>query len=45
MHNMIIENEFDAHGSIVDLNVKFVLKIDMTVDKTKENNVMHYYAH
>ena len=33
MHNMIIEDKFDAHGSIVDLNVMFVLKVDMTVDK------------
>ena len=34
MHNMIIEDEFDAHGSIVDLNV-IVLKVDMIVDKTE----------
>ena len=34
MHNMIIEDEFDAHGSIVDLNVMFVPKVDMIVDKT-----------
>ena len=33
MHNMIIEDEFDDHGSIVDLNVMFVPKIDMIVDK------------
>ena len=24
MYNMIIEDEFDTHGSIVDLNVMFV---------------------
>ena len=36
MHNMIIEYEFDAHESIVDLNVIFVPKIDMIIDKTKQ---------
>ena len=36
MQNMIIENEFDAHGSIVDLNVMFVREVDMIVDKTKQ---------
>ena len=36
MHNMIIEDEFDAHGSIVDLNVMFVLEINMILAKTKQ---------
>ena len=36
MHNMIIENEFDAHGSIVDLNVMIVSEVDMIVDKTEQ---------
>ena len=35
MHNMIIEDEFDTHGSIVDLNVMFVLEVDMVIDKTE----------
>ena len=30
---MIIEGEFDAHGSIIDLNVMFVQKVDMILDK------------
>ena len=34
MHNMIIKDEFDAHGSIVDLNVMIVPKVDMIVDKS-----------
>ena len=36
MHNMIIEDEFDAHGSIVDLNVMFVLEINMIIAKTEQ---------
>ena len=36
MYNMIIEDEFDAHESIVDLNVMFVSEIDMIVDKTEQ---------
>ena len=36
MHNMIIEDEFDAHGSIIDLNMMFVLEVDMIVDKTEQ---------
>ena len=36
VHNMIIEDEFDAHESIVDLNVMFVLKINIILDKTKQ---------
>ena len=36
MHNMIIEDEFETHGSIVDLNVMFVPKVDMIEDKTKK---------
>ena len=38
MHNMIIEDEFETHESIVDLNVMFVLEFDMIVmivDKTE----------
>ena len=35
MHNMIIENEFETHESIVDLNVMFVSEVDMIVDKTE----------
>ena len=34
MHNIIIEDEFNAHGNIVDLNVMFVSETDMIVDKT-----------
>ena len=33
MHNMIIENEYDTHGSIVDLNVMFVPKVDMVYSR------------
>ena len=36
MHNMIIENEFDAHDSIVDLNAMFVPKVDMIIDKIEQ---------
>ena len=36
MHNMIIKDEFDAHGSIVDLNVMFVLEINMIITKTEQ---------
>ena len=31
---MIIKNEFDAHGTIIDLNVMSVPKVDMITDKT-----------
>ena len=34
LHNMIIEDEHDTHGSFVDLNVMSVPKVDMIVDKT-----------
>ena len=36
MHNMIIEDEFETHGNIVDLNVMFVPEVDMIVDKTEQ---------
>ena len=36
MHNMIIEDEYDTHGSIVDLNVMSVPEVDMIVDKTEQ---------
>ena len=36
MHNMIIEDEYDTHGSIVYLNVISVLKVDMIVDKIEQ---------
>ena len=36
MHKKIIENEFDAHESIVDLNVMLVPKVDMIVNKTEQ---------
>ena len=32
---MIIENEFDTYGSIIDLNVMFVSEVDMIIDKTE----------
>ena len=53
---MIIEDEFDAHGSIVDLNVMFVMEVDMIIDKTEQfqwflachkqikDKETHYYA-
>ena len=34
LYNMIIEDEFDTHMSIIDLNVEFVLKVDMILNKT-----------
>ena len=34
--NKIIVDEFDIHGSIVDLNVIYVPEVDMMVDKTEE---------
>ena len=34
MHNLIINDEFDVHGIIIDLNIIFVLKVDMILDKT-----------
>ena len=33
---MIIEDEYNTHGSIVDLNVMSVPKVDMIVDKTEQ---------
>ena len=36
MHNMIIEYEYDTHGSIVDLNVMSIQEVDMIVDKTEQ---------
>ena len=38
MHNIIIEYEFDTYGSIADLNVMFVLKVDMIIDKREQFN-------
>ena len=35
MHNIIVEDEYDTHESIVDLNVMLVPKADMIVDKTE----------
>ena len=35
MHNMIIEDEYDTHGSIVDLNVMSISKVDIIVYKTE----------
>ena len=34
MYNMIIEDKYDTHGSIIDLNVMSVPKVDMMVNKT-----------
>ena len=34
LHDMIIEDKYDTHGSIFDLNIMFVLEVDMIVDKT-----------
>ena len=36
MDNMIIKDEFETHGSIIDLNVMFVSKVDMIEDKTEQ---------
>ena len=36
MQNMITEDEYDTHGSIFDLNVMFVPKVDMIVDKIEQ---------
>ena len=36
MHNMITEDEYDTHESIVDLNVMSVLKVNMIVNKTEQ---------
>ena len=36
MHNMIIEDEYDTHGGIVDLSVMSVPEVDMIVDKTEQ---------
>ena len=33
MHNMVIEDELMLMRSIIDLNMMFVLKVDMIVDK------------
>ena len=38
MHTMIIEDEYDTHESIVDLNVILVSEVNMIVDK-KHNNL------
>ena len=35
MHNMIIEDEVETYGSIVDFNMMFFLEVDMIIDKTK----------
>ena len=35
MHNMIIEDEVDTYGSIVDFNVMSLPKVDIIVDKTR----------
>ena len=43
MHNMIIEDEFDAHVSIVDLNMMFIPEVDMIIDKTKQ--FQWFFAH
>ena len=32
IHNMIIEDEFDTHVNIVDLNVMVVPKVDIIID-------------
>ena len=36
MHNMIIEEEVETYGSIVDFNLMFILKVDMIVDKIEQ---------
>ena len=36
IYNMIIKDEFDTHGSIVNLNVMFVPEGDTIVDKTEQ---------
>ena len=38
MHNIIVEDEYDIHESIVDLNVMLVPKVDMIVDKIEYFN-------
>ena len=34
MYNMIIKDKFETQESIVDLNMMFVQKVEMIVDKT-----------
>ena len=36
MHNMVIEEEVETYGSIVDFNLMFILKVDMIVDKREQ---------
>ena len=36
MHNMIIEEEIETYGIIVNFNVMFIPKIDMILDKIKQ---------
>ena len=36
MHNMILEDEYDTHGRIIDLNVMSIPEVDMIVDKTEQ---------
>ena len=36
MHNMIIEEEVETYGSIVNFNVMFILEVDTIVDKIKQ---------
>ena len=36
---MIIKNELDAHGTIIDLNVISVPKVDMITNKTSYDNL------
>ena len=36
MHNMIIEDEVETYGSIVDFNVMSILEVDLIIDKTEQ---------
>ena len=36
MHNMIIEEEVETYGSIVNFNVMFIPEVDMIVDKIEQ---------
>ena len=36
MYKMIIDDEFDTYESIVDLNIMFILKVDMIVGKIEQ---------
>ena len=38
IYNIIIENEFDTHGSIIYLNVIFLPKVGMIIDKNNNLN-------